>query len=129
MYWRKEALNTDNNLPAWLLPTAISTICAITASWFVIGSHVDALTQNIPPPIAVVSYPELTEKFFAGMPQGEMEKAYELLNGDIEKLHKAGYIVLDGRFVLGAPKSSYVPIPDVNQSDKDFPPQAERSAE
>ena len=94
----------------WRSSVIASTLAGAIAgagAFYVVG-HMD--NQSERPPIVVVDFGQVV----ADLPKDG--SAAETVNhrmlrvrGAVKKLADAGYLVLDGQAVLGAPESSYVP--------------------
>jgi len=63
-------------------------------------------------PIAITRMTDFIEKMPTNPSKADMQAIYRQYGGVVDRLSAAGYLVIDGQAVAGAPEDLYVPTPD-----------------
>ena len=83
----------------------------IAGSYLLFSKKINDLTAKVDaiPPMVVVDFALLATKY-VGLDQDEIEAILLESNNDILKLKNAGFLVIDGSSVIGAPDDLYLPL-------------------
>lgn len=84
---------------------------AVIGVWLVTGDISiikDQLSET--PPVVVVDFAKISMSYPQGATEKELEGYMVKTKRSIEKLKKAGYLVLDASNVLAAPEDVYLPV-------------------
>ena len=93
------------------MASILGAIIGISGNYFVSYEQMKAINErlNQSPPLVVVDFVQIASSYPEGASPEELEPLMVQTNEAILKLKGAGYLILDGSTVLGAPNDIYLP--------------------
>ena len=106
---------SENNPGVSLTTVMVFMLVAATASAGYAHYRFEALQQQVDrtPPIAIVQLADFIQQMPPNPSAEDMKALYERYGNIVDRLADAGYLVLDGQAVAGAPADLYVPTEEV----------------
>lgn len=115
----------EKTLVTSAITASMSILASALISWYLVNIHIEANMADLPK-FAVGGYESLAQSIPRGASENQMRAAVEDMNKKIAVLESEGYLVLDERMVLSAPKYYFIPhakieastLPDLREQSK-----------
>lgn len=99
------------NFKSILFAALLGAAGGFGGSYYFMVKETSALHDRLAltPPVVVVDFTKVASSYPSGADEAEIEELMIKTNNAIFKLKEAGYLIIDGAAILGAPEDIYLP--------------------